>query len=170
MGCECRPIPIPTLDEFVLLHKALQAAVQAQPEMLGLLQGARRSFGWNVLGIMVPLFAMPDSLGRLFLYSQACSLMDLVVSALWLREFGWSAGNLVDMGLLAFAPATPEVLQLAAHLDKSHEFFRQSFHGVFRCSLCCSPHAVWQSSAPQRMLGRSLHVSNDVTEDHSVVR
>ena len=51
MGCECRPIPIPTLDEFVLLHKALQTAVQAQPEMLGLLQGARRSFGWNVLGI-----------------------------------------------------------------------------------------------------------------------
>ena len=42
--------PIPTLDEFVLLHKALQAAVQRQPEMLGLLQGARRSFGWNVLG------------------------------------------------------------------------------------------------------------------------
>ena len=54
MGCECRPIPIPTLDEFVLLHKALQAAVQAQPEMLGLLQGARRSFGWNVLGISGP--------------------------------------------------------------------------------------------------------------------
>ena len=46
----CRPVPIPTLDEFILLHKALQAAVQAQPEMLGLLQGARRSFGWNVLG------------------------------------------------------------------------------------------------------------------------
>ena len=51
VGCKCRPIPIPTLDEFVLLHKALQAAVQAQPEMLGLLQGARRSFGWNVIGI-----------------------------------------------------------------------------------------------------------------------
>ena len=47
----CRPIPIPTLDEFILLHKALQAAVQAQPEALGLLQGARRSFGWNVLGV-----------------------------------------------------------------------------------------------------------------------
>ena len=50
----CRPVPIPTLDEFILLHKALQAAVQAQPEMLGLLQGARRSFGWNVLGMGIP--------------------------------------------------------------------------------------------------------------------
>ena len=40
----------------MLLHKALQAAVQAQPEMLGLLQGARRSFGWNVLGISGPPF------------------------------------------------------------------------------------------------------------------
>ena len=96
--------------------------------------------------------------------------MDLSVKALWLRAFGWSPGNLVDMGLLAFAPATPEVLQLAAHLDKTHEFFRQSFHGVFRCSLCCPPHAAWQSPAPQRMLSRSLHVSNDMTENQFVVR
>ncbi len=51
------------------------------------------------------------------------------------------AGNLVDMGKLAFAPASPEVLKLAAHLDKTHEFFGQSFHGVFRhssCVLCLS--------------------------------
>ena len=48
------------------------------------------------------------------------------------------AGNLVDMGKLAFAPATPEVLQLAAHLDKTHEFFGQSFHGVFRYALVCN--------------------------------
>ena len=38
----------------MLLHKALQATVQAQPQVLGLLQGARRSFGWNVLGISGP--------------------------------------------------------------------------------------------------------------------
>lgn len=43
------------------------------------------------------------------------------------------AGNLVDMGKLAFAPATPEVLQLAAHLRRSHELFADVFHGVFRC-------------------------------------
>ena len=36
------------------------------------------------------------------------------------------------MGKLAFAPATPEVLKLAAHLGKTHEFFDESFHGVFR--------------------------------------
>lgn len=41
-------------------------------------------------------------------------------------------GNLVDMGKLAFAPATPEVLKLAAHLDRTHEFFGKSFYGVFR--------------------------------------
>ena len=41
---------MPTLDEFILLHKALQRAVQAQPGMLGLLRGAKRTFGWNVLG------------------------------------------------------------------------------------------------------------------------
>ena len=74
------------------------------------------------------------------------------------------------MGMLAFAPATPEVLQLAAHLDKTHEFFRQSFHGVFRSCLCCPPHTAWQSSAPQRMPGRSLHVNGDMTEDPSVAQ
>ncbi len=41
-------------------------------------------------------------------------------------------GNLVDMGKLAFVPATPEVLKLAAHLDQTHEFFGESFYGVFR--------------------------------------
>jgi hypothetical protein len=42
-------------------------------------------------------------------------------------------GNLVDMGKLAFAPATPEVLRLAGHLDSSHELFGEVFRGVFRC-------------------------------------
>jgi hypothetical protein len=42
------------------------------------------------------------------------------------------SGNLVDMGKLAFAPATPEVLRLAHHLDASHELFHEAFHGVFR--------------------------------------
>ncbi len=41
---------MPTLDEFVLLHKVLQTAVQSDPSILGLLRGAKRSFGWNVLG------------------------------------------------------------------------------------------------------------------------
>lgn len=36
------------------------------------------------------------------------------------------------MGKLAFAPATPEVLKLAAHLRSSHELFADVFHGVFR--------------------------------------
>ena len=71
VGCGCRPIPIPTLDEFVLLHKALQAAVQAQPEMLGLLQGARRSFGWNVLGITGPVPATPGYLLKLLPFPEA---------------------------------------------------------------------------------------------------
>ena len=36
------------------------------------------------------------------------------------------------MGKLAFAPATPEVLRLAHHLDATHELFGEAFHGVFR--------------------------------------
>jgi hypothetical protein len=50
IAVHCRPIPVPTLDEFVLLHKLLQSATQTDPSILGLLRGARRSFGWNVLG------------------------------------------------------------------------------------------------------------------------
>ena len=51
LRADCRrPIPVPTLDEFILLHKLLQAAVARDPGMLGLLRGATRSFGWNVLG------------------------------------------------------------------------------------------------------------------------
>lgn len=49
-----------------------------------------------------------------------------------MQSFGACAGNLVDMGKLAFAPATPEVLRLAAHMDASHELFGEAFHGVFR--------------------------------------
>ena len=67
-----RPLPIPTFDEFVLLHKAIMAAVSDDPATLGALHGARRSFGWNMLG------------------------------------------NLLDLGKIAFAPATPEVLRWAS--------------------------------------------------------
>lgn len=45
-----RPIPIPTLDEFILLHKVVRAALRLQPDMLDMIEGARRAFGWNVLG------------------------------------------------------------------------------------------------------------------------
>ena len=45
-----RPIPIPTLDEFILLHRVVHAAVSAHPDILSMVDGARRAFGWNVLG------------------------------------------------------------------------------------------------------------------------
>lgn len=45
-----RPIPIPTLDEFILLHRVVHAAVSAHPDVLSMVDGARRAFGWNVLG------------------------------------------------------------------------------------------------------------------------
>lgn len=48
--CWRRPIPIPTLDEYILLHKVVQAAVRAHPNMLSMIEGARRLGGWNVLG------------------------------------------------------------------------------------------------------------------------
>jgi hypothetical protein len=62
-------LPIPTFDEFVLLHKAIIGAVSSDPAALNALHGARRSFGWNMLG------------------------------------------NLLDLGKIIFAPATPEVLR-----------------------------------------------------------
>lgn len=61
-----------------------------------------------------------------------------IISVRWgdleyhLTTYSVLAGNLVDMGKLAFAPATPEVLKLAAHLRSSHELFADVFHGVFR--------------------------------------
>lgn len=51
----CRPVPIPTLDEFILLSQGLQAAVGQDPSALAALRGARRSFGWNVLGNLLDL-------------------------------------------------------------------------------------------------------------------
>jgi hypothetical protein len=47
-----------------------------------------------------------------------------------------NAGNLVDMGQLAFTPGTPEVLSLAAHMEDSHELFGEVFRGVFKCIIC----------------------------------
>lgn len=58
----------------MLLHKALAAAVAGDPGALDALEGARRSFGWNLLG------------------------------------------NLLELGQIAFAPATPEVLRCAPWL------------------------------------------------------
>ena len=74
-------MPIPTLDEFILASKVLQAAVQQNASALGTLRGLRRSFGQNVLG------------------------------------------NLLDLGQVAFAPNTPEVLRLVQHLSTTHAMF-----------------------------------------------
>ena len=74
----CRPIPILTLDEFILVHKLLQAAFETNPDALNMLRNVRSSLGRNILG------------------------------------------NLLDMGQLAFAPATPDVLRFAAHMEASH--------------------------------------------------
>lgn len=38
---------------------------------------------------------------------------------------------MLEQGVLAFAPASPEVLRLADHMSKKHEFFSDVFHGVF---------------------------------------
>ena len=50
-----RPLPIPTFDEFVLLHKAIMGAISSDPTVLHALHGARRSFGWNMLGNLLDL-------------------------------------------------------------------------------------------------------------------
>ena len=57
-------------------------------------------------------------------------------NAWWL---GWNVlGNLLDMGQLAFAPATPEVLKLAAALDGTHRMFGK----VFRWALLVHAYCV----------------------------
>ena len=66
----------------MLLHKAIMAAVSDDPAMLGALHGARRSFGWNMLG------------------------------------------NLLDLGKIAFAPATPEVLRCTLHRGHCFKLMR----------------------------------------------
>ena len=41
------------------------------------------------------------------------------------------AGNLVDMGGLAFAPASESVLRFTDHLMRTHALFKGAFSGVF---------------------------------------
>ena len=46
---------------------------------------------------------------------------------------GWNVfGNLLDLGLLAFAPATPEVVEVARYLGRTYHHFDDHFLGVFR--------------------------------------
>ncbi|KAK9808229.1 hypothetical protein WJX73_000749 [Symbiochloris irregularis] len=44
------PIPIPTLDEYILLSYALRYQIDQRNGSLDQLRGVRRQFGWNILG------------------------------------------------------------------------------------------------------------------------
>ena len=76
------------------------------------------------------------------------------------RALGWNVlGNLLDMGQLAFAPATPEVLKLAAALDGTHRMFGK----VFRWALVTHAYCVallrrlWATAAcPLDSISRAL--------------
>lgn len=48
-------------------------------------------------------------------------------------EQGWNLlGNLLDLGKLAFSPASPEVLKFTAYMEGRYgSFFTDNFHGVF---------------------------------------
>ena len=74
----CRPIPILTLDEFILLHEIVQAAAQANPGAVSLLRNVQSTIGRNLLG------------------------------------------NLIELGQVAFAPASPDVLQFADYMVQKH--------------------------------------------------
>lgn len=74
----CRPLPILTVDEFILLHEVIQAATSINPQAVNLLRNVRNAIGRNILG------------------------------------------NLLDLGQVAFAPATPDVLSFADHMVKNH--------------------------------------------------
>lgn len=74
----CSPLPILTVDEFILLHEVIQAVTSLNPEAVDLLRNVRSTIGRNLLG------------------------------------------NLLDLGKVAFAPATPDVLAFADHMVKNH--------------------------------------------------
>ena len=74
----CRPIPILTLDEFILLHEVVQAAAQANPGAVSLLRNVQSTIGRNLLG------------------------------------------NLIELGQVAFAPASPDVLHFADYMVQKH--------------------------------------------------
>ena len=74
----CRPIPLLTLDEFILLHEIVQAAAQANPGAVSLLRNVQSTIGRNLLG------------------------------------------NLIELGQVAFAPASPDVLQFADYMVQKH--------------------------------------------------
>jgi hypothetical protein len=68
------------------------------------------------------------------------------------HDFGWNLlGNLLDLGGLAFAPATPEVNAFVAHMSASHEFFDDLFIGVYESEVrgrvltgwFCEPGLCW---------------------------
>ena len=51
----CRPVPILTLDEFILLHEVVQAAAQANPGAVSLLRNVQSTIGRNLLGNLIEL-------------------------------------------------------------------------------------------------------------------
>ena len=69
-----RPLPIPTLDEFLGLSKLLQAALGATPGAVEALHGARRHFGWNLLASPVLLIMRHTSYG--IVHCRSCALMN----------------------------------------------------------------------------------------------
>lgn len=69
-----------------------------------------------------------------------------------MNQQGWNLlGNLLDLGKVAFSPASPDVLKFAAYMEEKYgAFFTDNFHGVFASE-------VWSQllPAPPLLLGPS---------------
>ena len=122
-------MPIPTLDEFILLSRALEAAAGQNEDAVAGLRGARASLGWNVLGNLLDLgkiaFA-PASPAVLRLVDSLLASHELLAEcalcfASRLLACGVVLGSLAGLGKIAFAPASPAVLRLVDSLLASHE-------------------------------------------------
>ena len=59
--CCCRPLPVLTLDEFVLLAKVLQRAMAANPELEAALTNFRKDFGFNWWALCMTVRALPPA-------------------------------------------------------------------------------------------------------------
>ncbi|KAJ9522628.1 hypothetical protein QJQ45_019708, partial [Haematococcus lacustris] len=99
------PQPVFTLDEYLLVSKALKAAIALQPEVDQVLMSFKRDFGWNWLGNLVRTGALaftPDT-------PQASHPCRHHPTPLWPH---------------------PLVRQLAASLAERHVYFKDVFLGV----------------------------------------
>ncbi|KAK9857576.1 hypothetical protein WJX84_000857, partial [Apatococcus fuscideae] len=60
------------------------------------------------------------------------------------RSLGWNMlGNLLDMGQLAFAPNSPDVLRFVDYMQRTHPMFADVFYGIFETEAAAEAYATF---------------------------